>query len=631
MNQFNHLPRVSLVGKLTRILVFMIGVTLLVATITLFIREYRDLQSKLDEKLELTADMIGQNSSVAIIFDDKITAQEILRALEYDPEIIYAALESATGEALAEYRGHFNPRLYFWMNHLPKTRQVTRPIWHRGKVVGEITLSADLKKTYDLLLHNALINAFIVWLALSVAGIFVLRLQHVFLKPILRLADTARQIERDHDYNKRSDYIGNDEISDLAEAFNSMLIEIQRTENLLEAKVSERTRQLEAATHEAEAANAAKSQFLANMSHEIRTPMNAIYGLIELSLKHDLEPKIRNYLRKVEISSRSLMHIIDDILDISKLEAAKMEFENIPFSLEELLEQIRQINIDKCASKGLQLTFCYSRLNHLLIGDPRRLQQILVNLIGNAIKFTEQGEIKVGFSEISRQGNRIGLVFTVMDTGIGIDPEHMPNLFKPFSQGDSSVTRNYGGTGLGLYIARQLIERMDGNIRVVSEKGLGSTFIFTVYLETDVSAPEPPDTGAALDINEFAALNGAKVLLVEDNLINSQIAVELLGYVNVQVDVAENGELALTKLRSETYDCVMMDVHMPVMDGCKTTQRLRQMPEFKTLPIIAMSASVPREEQEKCRDAGMDDFISKPITQDLLYTKLLKWLRPIKI
>ncbi|OAH99055.1 hybrid sensor histidine kinase/response regulator [Methylomonas methanica] len=628
-------PRISISRKLGKILRVMVMLSLMVATVSLSIREYSALQQTIGQKLTLTANMIGQNSSFALLFDDNQTAQEVLDALAHDPDIIAGQIQTPSGVTLVRYEKPATNWHGWWPTWLSKTRQITQPILHKNKqIVGHITLVADLKRSYHSLLFNTVINTGIILIALSVVALYVQRLQRSFLGPLLKLANTARQIEKDHDYSRRSDYSGNDEISDLAEAFNNMLAQIQAHETDLESQVLSRTQELELAKQDAESANQAKGQFLANMSHEIRTPMNAIVGLVELCLNSELSFKQREYLKRVESSAHSLMTLIGDILDFSKMEAGKMQMETIPFLLEEMLEHVFSTMLQLSANKGIQLIRPPAGPEyHAVIGDPQRLRQVLINLIGNAIKFTEHGEIIVSFSEISRDTHSVRLQFAISDTGIGITAEQQTKLFQAFSQGDSSVTRNYGGTGLGLIISKQLIEQMGGSIEVSSKPGIGSTFTFNVLLgATDLNTIRNFQIRrhrTSIDIGKLARLHGRRVLLVEDNEINRIVAIELLEQAQLQVDIAENGELALDKLRHTDYDCVLMDVQMPVMDGYQATRLLRQIPACRDIPVIAMTANVMNGDHQHCLAAGMNDFIGKPILPATLYEALLKWIKPV--
>ncbi len=392
---------------------------------------------------------------------------------------------------------------------------------------------------------------------------------------------------------------------------------------------------LKEAKHQAEKATRVKSEFLANMSHEIRTPLNAIVGLVELCLNSDIGSKQRDYLERVETAAHSLMTIIEDILDFSKMEAGKLRLDTSPFLLEDMLDQVFSTMNELANAKGIKLIRPDAGHGyHAVIGDSQRLKQVLINLIGNAIKFTDQGEVNIVLEELNRTSEHTCLQFSIIDTGIGMNAHKQAKLFQAFSQGDSSVTRNYGGTGLGLVISKQLIEQMGGNISVASREGFGSTFKFTVTLGvTSISSIR--DTLARqrkdIDTNQLQYIRDARVLLVEDNEVNRIVAIELLQKAQLSVDTAENGEIALNKLQHNHYDCVLMDVQMPVLDGYQTTRKLRQINELKHLPVIAMTANVMSGDRNKCLQAGMDDFIGKPILPETLYATLLKWIKPVDL
>jgi len=382
---------------------------------------------------------------------------------------------------------------------------------------------------------------------------------------------------------------------------------------------------LEQSRREADAANEAKSRFLANMSHEIRTPMNAIIGLTHLAHGHTTEPKVREQLGKVEDSAQNLLGLLNDILDFSKIEAGRMTLEHIAFDLWSVLDRVEGLMAERAGEKGLLLRVLRpDRLPRDLVGDPLRLGQVLLNLVSNAIKFTEVGEVRVEieFAEVGEDQVRLG--FAVIDTGIGMDRNQQSRLFSAFTQADSSTTRRFGGTGLGLTICKELVGLMGGDLEVQSTAGKGSRFSFQLDLrraDPDWRTPPP------VEADEQSALLGARVLVVDDNVINLEVASEMLRQSGAQITTAANGREALAQLALGEFDAVLMDLQMPVMDGFVATQRIREQPRLHGLPVLAMTANAMSGDRERCLAAGMDDHIPKPIDPDRLRRTLARWVR----
>ncbi|UCV29856.1 PocR ligand-binding domain-containing protein [Ferribacterium limneticum] len=405
--------------------------------------------------------------------------------------------------------------------------------------------------------------------------------------------------------------------------------ELERHRQHLQELVDERTAALSVAKDAAEAANRAKSTFLANMSHELRTPMNGIMGMVGIALRQVSDPKLRHQLETIDHSSQHLLGVINDILDISKIEAGRLPLEQIDFKFGEVLENLQALIGNKVADKSLELRFDVpDSLRTLpLSGDPLRLGQVLLNLSGNAVKFTEHGAIVVFARIFDETADRVRLCCEIRDSGIGIGAEDQKRLFSAFEQADSSMTRKYGGTGLGLAISKRLVEMMGGEISVESMPGQGSTFRFSMQLAKGGQAGLA-DAGSGLpaDVALLASHAGSRILMAEDEPVNQEVTCSLLEDVGLLVDVANDGVEALALARQNRYALILMDMQMPKMNGVDATRAIRLDSLNVDTPILAMTANAFEEDRRRCLAAGMNDYIGKPVNPDLLFSKLLSWL-----
>ncbi len=584
------------------------------------------------EDLTGLAKVIGINCAAPLEFMDQETAGEVLSSLSARPHILQAVLVTADNQIFAEYHTpslssqdaqelfkHVlskNTSLHHESHHFYKSHiNLSVPIGEPGKSIGTLILQSD-QDEYQAILARLLYAVCGIFAAtLLLASFFSFILNRVISRPILSLAETMERVRREENYSIRVIKNSEDELGVLVKGINSMLQGIER-----------RDEQLLVAKKVAENANMAKSHFLAQMSHEIRTPMNGVLGIASLLLNTSLNKKQSEFVRTIRKSGKSLLNLINDILDFSKIEAGKLELEWINFNLREIIEETVDMLTERAGEKHINLAcVIQSTAPPYVMGDPGRLRQILLNLLGNAIKFTHHGEILLHVSSKSKENQDVHLHFEIRDSGIGIEPKKQKEIFTAFSQADGSTTRQFGGTGLGLAICQQLVHLMNGEIGVRSVAGQGATFWFTTVLAIGEAEESSTDAQKLIVTKKF----NASILVAEDNVTNQIVARGMLEQFGCRVDLAENGMEAVITAEKEQYDLIFMDCQMPVMDGYEATENIRKMEKQagkRQTPIIALTAYAMKGDKERCLGAGMDDYIPKPFNEEHLLSMLSAWL-----
>ena len=476
---------------------------------------------------------------------------------------------------------------------------------------------------------------------LAMMGESILADGHAVATIVAKTELTVIEIKKDKFYELSHKYpalvfnVFSTTFSRLRSSNDAALIEARNRERKLEQEVQERTKELNDTLDELTKTNYElnetksslietqkfRDQFMANMSHEIRTPMNAIVGLTNLLLKSEVNAQQLKYLQVIRKSGENLLVIINDILDLSKIEAGKMELEQRPFPLKSTLETVKMILNVKAEEKGIFLNeIIDATLPEYVVGDETRFTQVITNLVGNAIKFTEKGGVTLKADVLTHDSSKAKIKFSVIDTGIGIPQDKISKIFESFSQASDDTTRKFGGTGLGLTISKQLVELHNSSLEVSSVPDVGSTFYFTVDFE--IAAP-PQEKEQVVEANGIDVTNKI-ILLVEDNMFNQMVAVDSIKEIfpTIEIDVADNGVKALAMVKEKAYSMVFMDIQLPDMDGFQITREIRKM-GFDQLRICAMTASVLKEYVDACYDAGMDDYMMKPFTPELLKEKLI--------
>jgi two-component system, sensor histidine kinase len=646
MNKKSFLSFKTVRGKLLGITLASAAAALLTAGLVLAAYDYREIRQNLVTGTQTYANIVAQNCTAALSFGDANDAAQTLGSLRAEPHVVAASIYDNSGKKLAVYfRGrqvpipNFSARDFGEHRFTEDSLVVTSPVELNGRLLGWVYVQSDLLQLSEQTNRYASVFGIVLLCGLGLALGLSRWLARSIVGPVEHLSKTAQTVTRDQNYKLRAAKVSEDELGVLVDCFNTMLGQIEQRDSQLnlhrhhlEDLVAARTQELSYAKEKAEEASRAKTSFLANMSHEIRTPMTAILGYSDLMLSpvQTMSDRV-NCLQVVRRNARHLMDLINDILDISKIEAEKMTVEKIPTDVARLVVDAVSMLRVRAVAKQLAVKVEFTGdVPEIVHTDPLRIRQVLMNLIGNAIKFTEQGEVCVTMSvEKLDAGSRVRV--EVRDTGIGMSKAQIDRLFQPFVQADDSMTRKYGGSGLGLVISKRLALFMGGDLAVDSEIGRGSTFTLTVDGGSLDGTPmrhgltESMLAVYAQPVSTDETVLRGRILLAEDGVDNQHLLSMHLTMAGAEVVVAPNGREAVERVKSEKFDLVLMDMQMPELDGYGATAQLRRL-GFK-LPIIALTAHAMTGDRAKCLNAGCTDYLTKPIDREVLLRSVDGYLR----